>query len=140
MEKSQTALSPEEIRERLKPLFGDQELKLIILFGSTASGTMHKKSDIDLALLFDGPVDSLILTNKINRILRTDKVDVVDLRRASPLLRFCAARQGKAIYERAPGLFSEFCSLSFRMYVDTKKLRDAQAQAIRHFLKERGLA
>jgi len=36
-------------------------------------------------------------------------------------------------------LFNEFYSLAFRMYVDTRKLRDAQAKAILQFLKARGL-
>ncbi|UJS20313.1 MAG: nucleotidyltransferase domain-containing protein [Candidatus Brocadia sp.] len=101
---------------------------------------MHKKSDIDLAFLFDKPADILTLTNRIIRLLHTDHVDVVDLKRASPLLRYTSVKHGMLLYEREPGMFHEFYSLAFRRYVDTKKLRDAQTKAIQQFLIARGLA
>ena len=132
-------ISIEEIRNRLSPLFADEGLRLILLFGSVATGKVNKKSDIDLAFLFDKPIDMLALTNRVIRLLRTDNIDVIDLRRASPLLKYSAVRHGKPLYEREPGMFNEFYSLAFRMYVDTRKLRDAQAKAIQQFLKARGL-
>jgi hypothetical protein len=72
--------------------------------------------------------------------LRTSSVDVVDLQRASPLLAFAAVKTGNVLFERSPGLCNEFHSRAFRMYVDTKKLREAQAVFIRSFLEERGLS
>jgi predicted nucleotidyltransferase len=131
--------SIEEIKDRLIPLLKDEGLQLVLMFGSVVSEMMHKKSDIDLAFLFDRPVDILELTNRVIRLLHTNNVDVIDLKSANPLLRFSAAKNGRILYERSPGVFNEFCSLTFRMYVDTKKLRDAQAKGIRHFLDERGL-
>lgn len=133
-------LSIEEIKGRLEPLLDDEGLQLVLLFGSLATGKVHKKSDIDIAFLFDRPVDILSLTNRIIRLLQSDNVDVVDLKRASPLLRFSAARNGTVIYERSAGTFNEFCSLAFRMYVDTKKLRDARTAALRRFLDTRKTA
>ncbi|HBR16146.1 MAG: hypothetical protein A3G39_07815 [Deltaproteobacteria bacterium RIFCSPLOWO2_12_FULL_43_16] len=136
----------EEIKEKLSPLFtfpfphGIEGLQLIILFGSYASGKIHKKSDIDLAFLFDKSADILALTNKIIRLLHTDNMDIIDLRRASPLMRFSIAKKGKPLYEAKSGIFNEFYSLAFRMYIDTKKMRDAQKEAICHFLAARGLA
>ena len=132
-------ISIEEIKKGLSPLFNDEGLRLVLLFGSAVSGKIHRKSDIDLAFLFDKPVDILALTNRVIRLLHTDNVDVVDLRRASPLLKYSAVRHGKPLYEREHGIFNEFYSLAFRMYVDTKKLRDAQEVAIKQFLKARGL-
>ncbi|GAN35373.1 MAG: nucleotidyltransferase domain-containing protein [Candidatus Brocadia sp. AMX2] len=136
---SKERVSIEEIRKGLSPLFHDEGLRLVLLFGSAVSGKIHKKSDIDLAFLFDKPVDILTLTNRVIRLLHTDNVDVIDLKRASPLLKFSAVKSGMLLYEREPGMFNEFYSLAFRMYVDTKKLRDAQAKAIQLFLKTRGL-
>jgi hypothetical protein len=49
-------------------------------------------------------------------------------------------KQGLLLHERAPGLFNSFYSLTVRMYVDTKEMRQAQAKAIKSFLEERGLA
>jgi len=137
--KARKIFSPEEIRERLAPLFDHAGLQLILLFGSAATGKLHRRSDIDIAFLFDKTVDILELTNKVIRLLRTDNVDVIDLRHASPVLTFVAAKNGKLLYESSPGLFHEFYSLAFRRYVDTGKLRVAGQDAIRGFLVSRGL-
>jgi predicted nucleotidyltransferase len=140
MAKVNTRLSTEEMKERLAPLFKDKELRLALAFGSTVTGGFKKQqSDIDLAFLFDKPADILALTNQVIRILHFDNVDAVDLRCASPLLRFSVVKNGKLLYERSPGLFNEFFSLAFRRYVDTKKLRDAQEKVIQQFLQERDL-
>ena len=82
----------------------------------------------------------LALTNKVITLLHTDKVDLVDLAHASPILKYSVVKSGKLIYEREPGMINEFYSLAFRMYVDTKKLREARKQGIRIFLESRGLA
>lgn len=139
MDKSRKTIKIDEVKERLAPIFKDRGLKLVLVFGSVATGAIHKQSDIDIAFLFEGRVDILELTNKVIRLLRTDNVDIVDLGRASPMLRFSAAKGCKVIYERSPGVFSEFYSLAFRMYVDTKKLRDAGRVLIKDFLHSRGL-
>jgi predicted nucleotidyltransferase len=132
--------SVEEITKRLMPVFEEQRTELVLLFGSAASGTMHKRSDIDLAFLFEGPVDILALTNKVIQLLRTDNVDVVDLRHAPPLLRYLVAKNGRVLYERRQGLFNVFYSLAFRMYVDSRKLREAQRAAMSQYLAVRGLS
>jgi len=132
-------LTIEEIRERLVPLFKQKDLRLILLFGSALTGAVHKKSDIDLAFLFDRPVDILSITNSVIRLLHTDKVDVIDLKHASPLLKYSVAKKGRLLYEKSPGVFFEFYSLAFRMYVDTRKLRDARTRGIKYFLESRGL-
>ena len=137
MVKPKASLSINDIKERLAPLFRKEAPQLVLLFGSMAKGSIHGKSDIDIAFLFDQPVDLLALTNEVVKLLHSDRVDVVDLQRASPLLRFSAAKKGAVLFERSDGLFNEFLSLAFRMYVDTKKLRDARRQMIREFLEER---
>ena len=135
MAKIKELIPVEEIRNRLSPLFKDQDLEFILLFGSVVSETVHKQSDIDLAFFFQRPVDIVALTNEVIKLLHIKNVDVVDLKRASPLLKFSIVKNCKILYERQQGIFNEFYSLAFRMYNDTKKLRDAQAIAIRHFLK-----
>jgi predicted nucleotidyltransferase len=137
MEKPKTPLSVNDIKERLTPLFQKKGLQLVLLFGSIAKGNVHRKSDIDLGFLFNEPIDVLALTNEVTKLLHSDRVDVVDLRRASPLLKFSAAQKGKVLHERSDGLFNEFLSLAFRMYIDTKKLRDANGEMIRGFLEEK---
>lgn len=139
MARIKAGISIEEIRERLNPLFKDKGLQLVLLFGSAATGKMHKRSDIDLAFLFDKPVDILLLTNKVIRLLHADNIDVVDLKHASPLLKFSIVKNCTLIYEKEPWISNEFYSLAFRRYIDTKKMRIAQAKAIELFLQARGM-
>jgi len=131
---------PDEIKRRLTPLFRENGLKLVLLFGSSVTGNRHRQSDIDVGFFFDGEVDIFALTNKVIRLLKTDKVDVVDLKKASLLLKFSASRSSVVLFEKTPGLFNAFSSLAFRRYVDTKKLRDAQHSVVMDFLHERGLS
>lgn len=140
MTRAKEIMHSEEIARKLAPIFEEKELLLALLFGSGASGKAHRRSDIDLAFLFGTPVDILMLTNRVIKLLHADTVDVVDLRRASPLIRFSAVKNSRVLYERKPGTFNEFYSLVFRMYVDTKKLRDAQEIYIKNSLKERGMS
>jgi uncharacterized protein len=134
MDAKSTPITKEELRKRLSPLFADKSLRFVVLFGSQAKSKGRVRSDIDVGFLFDTSPDPIELTNNVNRLLQTDNVDVVDLGRASPLLRYAAAQNRAILYEREPGLFTRFFSLSYRQYVDTKKLRDARDLRIERFL------
>ena len=129
-----------DLQRLLDPLCGQYHLRLIIVFGSTVTGSRGPESDVDLALLADAPLDLVAVTTDVIRLLHTDHVDVVDLCRASPLLAMEVARHGRLVYERQPGVHIEFISLAVRRYIDTKKLRDAQKDAIHRYLASKGLA
>jgi len=62
-------------------LKAEQGLKLAIIFGSAAAGTMRPDSDVDLALLFDQPLGAerkmAIAARLEGVLLRT--VDLIDL-------------------------------------------------------------
>ncbi|MBI5650818.1 MAG: nucleotidyltransferase domain-containing protein, partial [Chloroflexi bacterium] len=73
----------------------------VFLFGSLAEGYATPQSDIDLGVLFDRDVDlkrEIAFSAQVGAALGTDKVDVVNLNRASLLLRFRAIA-GKLLYE-----------------------------------------
>ena len=131
--------TPEKITEALRPLMCRPDIQLIIHFGSTARGATHRDSDIDVGILAVEAFDPIGMTNEISGYLGTSCVDVVDLRRASPLLALEALRHGRLLYESRPGNYAAFYSLALRRYVDTAKLRVAQQQAIGNFLAARGL-
>lgn len=130
----------EHITQALTPLMQRPDILLIILFGSVAGGTARPDSDIDIAILASTPFNQLSMIDDIAGYLGTDRVDVVDLRRASPLLAMQALRHGRLLYESHAGDYATFYSLAHRRYVDTAKLRAAQQQAIGNFLAARGLA
>ena len=134
------AYTVSELKERLRPLYADPRIDLVVVFGSIASGEAHAESDVDVAVRGSGELDLIAVTNDVTRLLYTDAVDVVDLRRASPLLMMEVVRGGRVIFERTPGSYAAFCSLAHRRYVDTAKLRAAQRESIQRFLRERGVA
>lgn len=129
-----------DLQRLLEPLCEPYRIRMIAIFGSTVTGLRGPESDLDLALLADAPLDLVAVTTDVIRLLHTDNVDVVDLRRASPLLAMEVARHGRLLYEREPGTHVEFISLAVRRYIDTKKLRDAQKEAIHRYLASKGLA
>jgi predicted nucleotidyltransferase len=135
-----TRMDVANLQTLLEPLYEPYRLRLIIVFGSTVTGLRGPESDVDLAFLADAPLDPVALTTDVIRVLHTDRVDVVDLRRASPLLAMEVARHGHLIYERKPGTHVEFISLAVRRYIDTKKLRNAQKEAIHRYLSSKDLA
>lgn len=83
-------------------------LRLLVLHGSRSRQQEHAASDWDLGYLADAPLDPAELTATVMKVLATDHVDVTDLARASALLRFRAASDGRCIYELAPGTFESF--------------------------------
>lgn len=116
------------------------DLDLLVLFGSAAKGRVGSRSDVDLAARCAGAADLDALYLVLAPRLGTARLDLVDLRRASPLLAFEAARSGRVLFERHPGAFRQFQALASRRYCDTAKLRVAQRRAIQVFLNRQGLA
>lgn len=89
-----------------------------MLHGSRARGDGAPGADWDIGVLTDGRTDLASLTTALTGLLRTDAVDVVELDRASALLRFRAARDGIALLERPPGAFLEFRLVAVRYWCD----------------------
>ena len=120
----------EQLRAALAPLWQSRRHRLIVLFGSAARGTATPGSDIDLAFLPANGMDATAVTNEVIRETHRNDVDVVDLSRADPLTRMQVARHGVVLFAEDDSTFPEFCSLAFRTYVDSEKLRRAQRRAL----------
>lgn len=118
MDEKSKVFSVAEIARMLSPLFKEEELQLVLLFGSISSGVFHPQSDIDLAFLYEKPVDILDLTNKVIRLLHSDLVDIVDLRRASPSWPSPLLNKAE-FFMRSPRAYSTFFipSLSEDMWI-----------------------
>ena len=84
-------------------------LELLMLFGSRARDDAHPDSDWDLGYIASDEFDVATLLGAVVEIVRSDRVDLVDLRRASGLLRYRAARDGQPVYEARPRLAEGFC-------------------------------
>ena len=83
-------------------------LRLLVLHGSRARGDAHARSDWDFGYQADASFDPDRLLGRLVEALSSDRVDLIDLDRASALLRYLTAAEGVAIYEHTPRAFEQF--------------------------------
>jgi predicted nucleotidyltransferase len=108
------------------------ELRLLVLHGSRARGEGHSGSDWDFAYLADPGLDVLELRMRLSLALATDEIDLVDLKRASSVLRYRAAGEGKPILERRAGEFERFALAAILFWLDVEPvLRTAHTDLLK---------
>lgn len=123
---------PDNIRDtltQLPPLLAREGVLLAYLFGSLAQN--RPANDVDLALLTPEERPPYRLREAITECLGTERVDVVDLRRASPVLRFEVISRGQLIYAAESDLRLEFELATIREYQDTDYLRRQQREMLK---------
>jgi len=112
-------------KEKIAELSKKYHLKLILLFGSRATGKIHKESDYDVAYLpeknlsFDDEVD---INFQFTNIFKNDRVDTVDIRKASPLLLFGIFRQCQIIFKKDDLIFPTYRAYAFKKYLEAKPI------------------
>lgn len=110
---------------------------MIILFGSKAKNTAGKLSDTDIAVLDDHELsleERFRLGEKMAKKLRVneDKLEVVDLMSASPLLQHEVGKYGKLL-EGTEHDFFRFRVLAWKRYQDTAKFRRRRGEALKDY-------
>lgn len=111
---------------------------LIILFGSTATGKAGRLSDVDIAISMNRPLTlkekneiAEAVSNKLN--VSEERIDLVDLINASPLLQYQVANTGKLL-EGDPFDFLRFKVLAWKRYLDTAKFRRLRKNRLEQFI------
>ena len=127
---------PPNIRQtvdQLIPLLEREKVQLAYLFGSLSRG--EPGHDVDLAILTQGE-PAYRLRVAITDCLGTERVDLVDLRRASPVLRFEIIRTGQLLYQADETACEDFELSTLRLYKDTAWLRRHQDTYLRERMKQ----
>ena len=126
-------------------------LKMLVLFGSQATGETHAESDWDFAVLYDETLKQEHLKQDILKELEIplilgeifhlnrDKIDVVNLNHCSPLLSYQVAKNGQLIYELSLGQFTKFRIQAWKKYADTAKFRKIEKESINLWLQKIGV-
>ncbi|HSG41218.1 MAG TPA: nucleotidyltransferase domain-containing protein [Thermoanaerobaculia bacterium] len=98
------------IEDRLRQCVSSlPEVKLAVLFGSTARGQAGPRSDVDLGVLLDP--DTPEVRSKVEAELwgAADRtLDLIFLDKAPPLLRFEIARDGVVLHQQQDHLWTDF--------------------------------
>lgn len=127
-------------------------LKMLVLFGSRATGNTHAKSDWDFAVLYDEEKrkncigDSAFswfeVPEKLSDFfeINSDLIDVVELNRGSSIIAHFVARDGQLLYESEPGEFNSFKQKALMSESEIKKIENELINTIEIFLKEWRLA
>lgn len=129
-------------RHQIKKICDKYDIKLLVLFGSQATGESRPESDIDLAILFPESAD--FRDNEIRagvdfmEAFQSGNVELVVLNRSEPLLLKEVASTGIPLYEKEKGLFDEYQLLFIKKYLDTYKFRMIAEERLNEFLKKRG--
>lgn len=100
---------------------------LVIAFGSQVTGKSKDSSDFDFGVFSDKPLSLDERTNISGALaaelkINEDKIDLVDLHLASPILKFQAAKVGKLVWGEEFD-FIRFKVRAFKEYNDTAKFR-----------------
>lgn len=124
-------------RKRLADLARRHGLNLVVLFGSRATGHVHARSDVDLGVSADRPLELERLTDvfsELGALLPGVPVDVVDLRRADPLLL-------RKVFETAiclfgePGAFHAERLRAFHRYEDYRPFIELERESVQRALE-----
>ncbi len=94
-------LTDEQVRAVVEALGGADALDALWVFGSEATGSAGPRSDVDLAALFSGERGGAQVYETARTVASVlgREVDLVDLRRASPVLAMQALRRGTLVHD-----------------------------------------
>lgn len=125
----------EKIMENLtRFLLAKKEIILAYLFGSTLRGMIGGRHDIDIAVLLTAEAfEALVnapsykyeaeLNAELIHLLKHNRLDLVILNRATPLLAYEVIHNGVLLFSRSEDQRVQFEVSSLRRHSDTKHLR-----------------
>lgn len=123
---------PPDIAQRLEQLpvlLAEEGALLAYLFGSLAQ--KEAGNDVDLALLLPPGRKPYRLRDTLAEFLDTQRLDIVDLRRANNDLRFEVISTGRCLYAADEGMRLEFELETIRIYHDREIPRRRQEALLR---------
>ena len=99
-------------------------IELILRFGSTVSGQVHPRSDVDIAILLNRPALSFrehaALAHELQTLFPGQEVDLAQLNRADPLFLKKVTEQCSLLYG-PPRRLCELKLYAFKRYQDHRK-------------------
>ncbi len=92
------------------------------LFGSMAEGQYHENSDLDLAVVTDknfSVTQYLELISLLIKEIKSDKVDLIWLNKAKPLMKYEVIKNGRVLFYKNSEILNDFETRSMHEYRDS---------------------
>jgi len=129
----------ENIKKNLaEKIAKNYSLELILLFGSRASKKNYKGSDFDIAYLSKRDLDleeESKLIVELAPVFKSENIDLVNLKKAPPLLFYAIFKNCRIIYEKEPLIFHSLRAYAFKKYVETKPLYEEKFKRVQEAIK-----
>ena len=119
----------------------ENNIELLVLFGSQAVGKTHGGSDVDVAVKIRRGIEGskLDLIFRLGGLFKEGEVDLVLITRdTDPLLLSEIFSKGKLLYEERPDIYEEERLRAWKLYLDTVKLRLRQKAYVKKFAEKYG--
>ncbi len=139
-----TMTATAKMKQALRNVFKRHNVVVAYLFGSVARHSAGPKSDVDIAVLFSRPADSVEAGMKRSSALSSAledaigrTVDLIDLEEVhSPLLRHRAIRRGELLYSTDHDYRRQLEQKALHEFEDTRYLRAVQMRALKKRITE----
>lgn len=124
------------MKKTLKNKLNGSGVAIAYLFGSSVTGLKHKKSDIDIGIVFEKtpPLSSLDTYTKLytlfSEIYPNKEIDVVLLEDAPLSLQFEVIKYGKVLYEKDTNLRLDYEEKTLLKYADFLPLEEEMERTI----------
>ncbi len=113
-------------------------LVLVLLFGSQATGYVHKHSDVDIGYISTKDIDyreNYAISMELAQIFKHKDIEFTNMYNVSPSMKKQIADTGIPLYEENSIIFDYFKIHAFRQYLDTKPLRVYRNSLVKDFIK-----
>lgn len=125
-------------KQKIARICNKYGIDLLLLFGSQAKERTTNESDFDVAYSSEKPLSlarESRLIIELGPLLKTEQVDLVNLKRTPPLLRYAIFKDCKVLYEKKPLSFACFRAYSFKTYIETKPLYEEKFKRLHKAVK-----
>ncbi len=131
-------ISPKQKREVAR-IARKHDLKLVVLFGSFATGENRPESDMDIAVLGKRDVSFEVSVDLINDFMKVfhENVDLSVINKANPLLLQQISQSAVLLFGKEKEFFS-FKLLAFRRYHDYAPYFEIEKQLNSNIIKTYG--
>jgi predicted nucleotidyltransferase len=106
----------------LKTFAEKNNIVMILLFGSRATGRFREDSDIDLGILFKGDYNYEKVLSGLIKLFPVGKIDIAVLNRSDPLLNFQILKRHEIIYCPDKEVYLRFFADTVKKYHDMQKI------------------